>query len=257
MWLFGLRRADITIHGISGGQFSPLWHRLILPFEGVPATHFRPFHLAPAAFGNPAPTGDGHSVLTLPAPIDAATPIPGDQDSGGSGSAGNGTYGIPAPQLGDAASPLDDQAPGRHPPFFAPAPISEARFDGASTPGDSAPPAGHIPKSEALIWSGPAIVVFPAEAHETSGDAAAPDGGDTASSDVADTPDVLTRADLDPVLAAMGSGADHPASSDAGAGDLSAAFLPPGSDDLADLPHGLDLGFAFTPPPLPPPPDMI
>jgi hypothetical protein len=50
---------------------------------------------------------------------------------------------------------------------------------------------------------------------------------------------------------------DHGASAAPGDGDLSAAFLPADSGHIADLPHGLDLGFLFTPPPLPPPPDGI
>jgi hypothetical protein len=227
MGLLGLRRGDITIHGVNGEQFGFLWHRLLFSFDWMPAAHFGPLQLGPGTTHNPASAPDGHSEPTLPAPIDADTPVPGDQDSGVPGSAANPTEGTPAPRIEDFASPLDNQAPFRHPPYFAPTPISEAPVDGVTLPGDSAPPAGPIPKSEALIWSGLAIMAFPADPHETSGDGAASDGdGDTASSD-------------------------------AGAGNLSTAFLPPGTDELADLPHGLDLGFAFTPPPLPPPPDMI
>jgi len=65
----------------------------------------------------------------------------------------------------------------------------------------------------------------------------------------------LSRDDLDPILTAFGSGQDG--QSETGAGDPSAAFLPPHAGDVAELGHGLDLGFALTPAPLAPPVDMI
>lgn len=261
MALLGLRRGDITLHGINNGeQFGLRWHRLFFPFDGMPAVHVGPATALPATPGEDAHTGLT-APPTLPMPVDADSSGPGDQDLGGPGP--NSTDGVPAPQIEDATIPLVDRALDTvwHPPYTALMPLTDAPTDPVPAP-DSAPPAGHIPKADAVIWSGPAIMAFPADPHETSGDAAAPGGaGDTAdvadTPDVADAPDALTRADLDPVLTAMGSGADHAATSDTSGGDLSAAFLPPDSGDLADLPHGLDLGFSFTPPPLPPPPDMI
>jgi len=65
----------------------------------------------------------------------------------------------------------------------------------------------------------------------------------------------LSRDDLDPILTALG--AAHDGQSDTGARDLSSAFLPQHGDDLPGLGHGLDIGFAFTAPPLPPPVDVI
>jgi hypothetical protein len=228
MAFLGQRRGDITIHGINEGeQFGLRWHRLLFPLEGMPAVHVGPpaaAQLGPATGGNPTTAPDGHSVHTLTMPVDADAP--GDQDSGGLGPAADPADGTPGPQSEDAGSLLGDQDSFWHPPYLAPMPLGDAPADPEPVLGESDSSAGHLPKSDAIIWSGPAMA-FPADPHETSGDGAASGGG-------GDT-----------------------ASSDAGAGNLSTAFLPPGSDELADLPHGLDLGFAFTPLPLPPPPDMI
>jgi len=181
--------------------------------------------------------------------------------------------GTPVPQAAYAASPGGDLAPPSPPPLVVPSPLTESSAAPAPAPDDASPPAGHIPKADAIIWSGPAIMAFPPDSHDADGGAAgsgvadAPNVADVPDlsgvPDVADVPDevniieAVTRDDLDPILAAMGSGTDHAAPSDGG-GDLSAAFLPPDSPDLGHLPHGLDPGFAFTPqPPLPPPPDFI
>jgi hypothetical protein len=168
---------------------------------------------------------------------------------------------ITEPQAESAAPAAPD--PVSHPPYFAPEPLHDLASDPATLPVDAAPPGGFIPKSEALIWSGPAIMAFPADSHDATSDitppdlASAPDAPGT--SELPTPPDVVTRADLDPVLASMGSGPGHtPPAGDVG-GDVAGAFLASDGGDLPALPpHGLDPGFAFTPqPPLPPPPDVI
>jgi hypothetical protein len=282
MAFLGHRRGDISSPVINGeDQVSLQWHRLLFSSVAMPVVKHVPdaasilapavaVHLGPATVPDAAPAPTNHAEPILSAPIDSDSRVPGDQDPGGLGAAPISTGGAPVPHDGEAASLPADLATPAPPPPVVPAPLTESSSPPASVPDDAAPPAGHLPKSEAIIWSGPAIMAFPGEPHETGGGAAAPDNnGDTASADMAgtpdvrdapdlaDIPDVLTRADLDPVLAAMGSGADHAAASDGG-GDLSAAFLPPDSGDLALPGHGLDPGFAFTPqPPLPPPPDFI
>jgi len=246
MALHGRFRGDITIQGPGGDdQFGLRWNRILFP-GGMPAVHF-----GPATAGNEAAAADGHAEPTLTLPIDANS-APAD-DFGGTA--------LGATPQADAAPPADAPGPALfwHPPYFAAEPL-DASAGQSPAPGDPAAAAGLIPKSEALIWSGPAIMIFPGDAHE-SGSAASPDlagtPGATGTADVPDTPAAITRADLDPVLAAMGSGADHGAASDPGGADISAAFLPPGSSDLAHPPHGLDPGFAFTPQPMPPPPPDI
>jgi hypothetical protein len=205
---------DINFHGFgSEDGFGLRWHRLLFPIVGMPAVH-----LGPIVFGNPAPTVEGHTEPTAPVPIDESTLLPPDHDSSGLGATLIPTDGAPAPLGADAAGPADGPALFWHPPYFAVAPLVESPAAPAPAPDDTAPPAGFIPKSDALIWSGPAVMAFPPDAQDTSGGAAATYHGAT--------------------------------------GDLGAAFLPPDSGDIADLQHGLDLSFMFTPPPLPPP-DMI
>lgn len=222
----GWYRADIMAHGFAeGDQLGLRWDRILRAVEGTP--------------------------LTLTAPIDA--------DSAPANDAGGAVPNLTTPA--DAADPAGGAAPGlfSHPPYFADEPLYDS---GSYAPGDPAPPAGFILKSEALIWSGPAIMAFPGDAHDIAGGAANPDSNPagtadpSAIADVAETPGALTRADFDPVLAAMGSSADHAAPAGPGGADLSNAFLPP-DGDLAHQAHGLDPGFAFTPPPMPPPPDII
>ena len=162
---------DITFHGIGNeDDFGLRWHRLLFPVVGMPSVH-----LGPITFGNPAPTAEGHTEPTAPAPIDDSSLLPPDQDSSGLGAAPIPTDGAPAPQVADAADPADGPGLFWHPPYFAAAPLTES-------------PAAPAP--------------------------------------------------------------------DDAAGGLGAAFLPPDSGDLADLQHGFDLGFMFTPPPLAPPPEI-
>lgn len=120
----------------------------------------------------------------------------------------------------------------------------ETATGAAALPADPAPDSGLLPRAEAVMWSGPALMVFPGDVQEAS--------ADVATADVSDAPDPVTRADLDPILSAHGSGAPVPA--DAGALDLGAAFHSPGE---GDSPHLADSGMLFAPPPLPPPPDLI
>lgn len=262
MAFHGLRRGDIAINGINGGeQFGLRWHRLLFPTEGMPAVHLGP--LSPVHFGpvaestdaNAAPQVYGHAEPTLSIPIDE-TSIPSDDSAAGAPSAG----GAPAPAVADEARVPDEANPFWHPPYFAPSPLTESHDVPAlpSEPpsGDTQPPAGFIPKSEAIVWSGPAVMAFPGEPHDTGGSAAAPDATGAPDTATTDLPGAISRADLDPILTAMGSGPDHGAPSGTGGADLGTAFLPPGSGD-SDLAHGLDSGFGFTPPPLPPPPDII
>ena len=71
-----------------------------------------------------------HSEPMLTAPIDEATPTPGDQDLSGLGPAPNSTDGAPVPQMEDAASPFGDLAAFWHPPYFAPSHHRLARRSG-------------------------------------------------------------------------------------------------------------------------------
>lgn len=70
-------------------------------------------------------------------------------------------------------------------------------------------------------------------------------------------PPYFASAPLTESSAAPAQGPDDAAIDHGAAGALAAAFLPPDSGDLADLQHGLDLDFMFTPPLPPPPPDVI
>ena len=49
-------------------------------------------------------------------------------------------------------------------------------------------------------------MAFPGEPHDTGGSAPAPDTAGAPDTTATDVPDAISRADLDPVLAAMGSG---------------------------------------------------
>jgi hypothetical protein len=255
-----LRRGDLTIKGISSEEYNGLrWHRLLFPAVGMPAVHygielgtFAAVHLQPATVSGVAQAPLNHSEPMLDAPLDSESPLPAGLDLGELGAAPNSTQDAPAPQIENGASTIDEVNPFWHPPYFMPGPQTDAPITPATL--DPAAPAGHIPKADAIIWSGPAIMAFPPAAEETSGDAAPPDVA--AAPDAGGTDDAISRDDLDPLLAAMGSGADHGAPPESG-GDLGAAFLPPDSDAIAGVPHGLDPGFSFTVPPMPPPPDII
>lgn len=276
MAFLGYRRGNITTPVINSEDQAGLeWHRLLFSSVAMPATKHAPAAaaiLAPAAVNlgpatpagtSPAPTDHAEPMLT--APLDSETFIAADPEPARLGTAPVSTGSVAAPLVEEAASPVANAAAPPL-PILAPSPITEASSPAAPVPADAAPPAGHLPKSEAILWSGPAIMAFPPESHDSDGAAAsgvAETAGAPAAPDVADTPDftgvidAVTRDDLDPVLAAMGSGENHAAPSD-GAGDLSAAFLPAGGSDLAHPGHGLDPGFAFLPqPPPPPPPDFI
>lgn len=277
MAFIGLRRGDITIHGINEDQFGLRWHRLLFPLHDMPAVH-----IGPLTTNVGTPAADGHVEQTLPAPIDETSSAMADSAGPGLAQGSTDDTTVPAPEA-------DAEGTGGlllvhdnvwHPPYLAPEPLVDGTGN-PSIPSDSAPPGGFIPKSEALVWSGPALVPVSDLAHETGGGdgapqstadsggasdtAGTPDTGaapdtvgtpDTAGApDTADAPDAVTRGDLDPILESMDGG--HAILFDTGGGDLGAAFLPPDSDDPGDLGHGLDLGFSFTPPPLPPPPDVI
>jgi hypothetical protein len=212
MTFLGLRRGDLMIHGINGGdEFGLRWHRLLFPVEGMPVVHLGPLspaHIGPTAEANDPNAGPpvyGHAEPTLSIPIDANSVDSGDPASGGTGAS---TDGVPATLADDETGQTGDLTPVWHAPYFS-NPLSELHLVPPPPAGDAAPPAGFIPKPDAITWSGPAIMAFPPDAHDTGGV------------------------------------------------DLGAAFLPPGSDDLAALGHGLDPVFAFAPPPLPPPPDII
>jgi hypothetical protein len=227
MALHGWYRADIMAHGIAayGDQLGLRWDRILLAAEGTPAVH-----LGPASIDNQGTTiPSGHGEPTLTAPIDAETTLsaPIDAESAPTDDAGGAVPNLTTPA--DAADPAGRPAADlfSHPPYFASEPLHDS--DTTYGPGDPAPPVGFILKGEALIWSGPAVMVFPGDPHDTASDAAQPDSSAAVTAD----------------LSAMAGGAD-----------LSNAFLPPGSD-LAHPGHGLDPGFAFTPPPMPPPPDII
>jgi hypothetical protein len=229
MAFLGLRRRDLTIQGMGNEEhFGLRWHRLLLPVENqllFPAEGSPTVHFGPAMPAYEPPVADIHTgltaLLTLPMPLDADSPAFGEQDLGGAVPAGI-LFDAPATLIADTASPADGASPDWHPPYVAESPQSESPMD---APADSAPPEGFIPKSDALIWSGPAIMAFPPS--ETNEDAAAPNAG------------------------GPGEGA-APA-----IGDLSGAFLPPDSDAIGGSSHGLDLDFSFTVPPMPPPPEMI
>ena len=124
-------------------------------------------------------------------------------------------------------------------------PITDPPIDASTPPAEGGSASGVLPAADALIWSGPAIMEFPPANSHGPGDAPAGLPSD------ADLARILSHADLDPMLASMGTGGESDALFDPGHGDLSAAFLPPGDPDT--LLFGADAGMV-TPPPLPPPP---
>ena len=232
----GLRRGDITIHGIGSEEgFAVRWHRLLFPTANMFGFHDGVLTLAPVTV---AP--DGHAEPQLLGALDETTSIP-DEAAG----AQDPVLVSPAPtsDFADAPYLILDAGPDPvwHPPYSLSVPISEESVLPTATP-DHDPTDALLPKSDAVLWHGPALMIFPGEPQETAEGGAPPD--------TAGTPDAVTRADLDPLLTAMGS--DHAAPS--GGADLSAAFLPPDADDL---PHGIDSGMLLTPPPLPPPPPEV
>jgi hypothetical protein len=269
MAITGYKRGDFLIHGLGAeDQFGLRWHRLLLNLRDMPAVHLGP---VAEADHSPAPQ-QNHSEPTMTAPLDAESTQVATPDGSGAPASGLGGA-AEAPAIADEANPFAGIDQSWHPPFFE-APIAEST---GHAPQDGAPPGGFIPKADALVWSGPAIMAIPADMHDAataagaappanggtadagnaaSGDAGStaaghdlPDGGGTA--DAAAPPDeaniglVLTRDDLDPLLTAMGGGAAH------SAGDLSGAFQPAGDDHL---PLDFGLGAVVTLPPMPPPP---
>ena len=268
MAVSGLRRGDISIHGIGSEEgFAVRWHRLLFQAASMPGFHLGPLTLAPL---NAAP--DGHSEPQLPGVLNETTTIPADDPAGAVQEPRLGAPAPdPAPQLADLVGLLGDGQPDPlwHPPYVLSGPLDQEP-DPTATPADD-PSDSLIPKADAVLWHGPALMIFPGEPQDTADAAAAPDTSagtnapDTAGSgvpdtadaappDTAGTPDAVTRADFDPVLTAMGSGAAHPAPSDSGGADLTSAFLPPDADDPL---HGIDSGMLLTPPPIPPPPETI
>jgi hypothetical protein len=281
-----LRRGGFSIHAVNSEEsFSPRWLRLLDAADGIGAVRLGaaaaaapailpetqaaidhgtgPIHVDPPApalveldFSGLGPNSDGLwrfiSFAPLSSPDSPDSPAEAALAPGDFAPAGvipNDGAPIPAAQVDEASILTGPPGPDSvwQPSTLAPDPLPDAPAapESAPTPDDPDPAAGHLPKSEAVIWSGPAIMAFPTDAHETGGDLAPPE---------ATIDGALTRADLDPVLASMASG--HSILSGLGDGDLGAAFLPPESSDLADLPLGLDVGGLFTPPPLPPP-EMI
>ena len=266
MALLGLRRGDFTVHGIGNEEgFAVRWHRLLLALENMPG-----IHLSPAASDHVPAAPEGHFEPMLPAPLDAETALPGSDDLAGAAApqvAADGPAADLIGLLGDAG--FDNVW---HPPYFLSFPLDPGPAGATAVP-DHPPAEALLPKTEVVMWSGPALMIFPGEPHETSENGAAPDSGasstasapasDVAGSppetaaapdapDTAGMPDAVTRDDLDPVLAAMGSGHDLLGGGEGAPGG--AAFLPPDADDLS---HGLVSGMVFTPPPIPPPPDGI
>ena len=259
------RRGDISMNMIGNdGAFAVRWHRLLLALENMPGIHFT---AATSDHAPPAP--EGHLEPMVPAPLDAETATPAADDLTGSAGPQLPASGEPAADLtgllGDAG--FDNLW---HPPYFLSGPLDPAPAGATAAP-DHPPPDALLSKADAVMWSGPALMIFPGEPHETAEGAAAPDTGapDVASAsdsdvaggapdsagppdtpDTAGMPDAVTRADFDPVLTAMGAGHGDGASG----GDLGGAFLPPDADDGS---HGLVSGMLFTPPPIPPPPDGI
>jgi hypothetical protein len=251
---------DISSDGVFGDYaFGPDWHRLFSA-EGLPS-------LGLAGLVAPAPAAlatDGSGEQIFPAHVAAQAVSAGAESSGLDPSyilATDELLGVSQTSdiLSTVGGPLGDSY--WRPSIVAGTSPVESPAGIAPLPADSAP-TGFLSKAEAVIWSGPAIMVFPGDAQEEGGNVAGTLTADTPAADnPADPPAPVTRADLDPVLSAMGLGADHhiPSDSgshipsDSGSADLSGAFLPP---DGNDPPH-FDSGMLFTPPPLPPPPDLI
>ena len=226
------------------------WQSLIAAYGQLPALHIGP--AAGTGVNTATAWADGTPKPSAPVMITADTPITDDMDSPPSGWFHLAADGHPLP-----AAPAADQSAG--PPALTGAawlaqnfhvgPITTPPIDSATPPPeDGGSASGILPAVDALIWSGPAIMEFPSADSHAPGDAGA------AGPDLATLADILSRADLDPVLAAMGGGAEPDALFDPGHGDLGAAFLPPGDSEVPLV--GVDLG-SLTPPPLPPPADFI
>jgi hypothetical protein len=232
-------------------QPSVNWHGLLAAYGELPA-----MHIGPAGTGVNTATAwaDGTPKPSAPVMITADTVITADMDSPPAGWFHLAADGRPLPSApaDDSAAPADLQAAGAAwlAQNFHVMPIIDPPIDGAVTPpGDGGSASGILPAADALIWSGSAIMEFPPADSHSSGDAA------LTSPDMTTLADILSRVDLDPVLASMGTGAEPDALFDPGHGDLSAAFLPPSDPD--SLLVGVDAGVFFTPPPLPPPPEFF
>jgi hypothetical protein len=158
---------------------------------------------------------------------------------------------LPSAPAADSAPSADLQLAGAawQAQNFHVVPITGPPIDAGTPPAEGGSASGVLPAADALIWSGPAIMEFPPADSHGPGDAPAGLPSD------ADLANILSHADLDPMLASMGTGGESDALLDPGHGDLSAAFLPPGDPDTSLF--GLDAGMLYTPPPLPPPPDFI
>jgi len=228
------------------------WHGLLAAYGQLPAS----VHIGPAGTGvNTASAwADGTPKPGPPVMITADTPITDDMDLPPAGwfhLASDGRQ-LPSAPADDSAAPADLQLGGVAwlAQNFHVVPITDPPIGGAvPPPGEGGSASGVLPAADALIWSGPAIMEFP------SADSHAPGGAPATIPDMAALQDILSHADLDPVLASLGTGAEPDALFDPGHGDLGAAFLAPGDPDT--LLVGVDAGGMFTPPPLPPPADFI
>ena len=192
MALYSLRH-DPTFPGMDEHLFGLRWHRLLIQIQAMPALHFG-LDANPAAM--PASEDQIQPWTTMP--LATLSPVMLDPRE-------------VVPVVPADANPFGGLA-FRDQPHFMPTPTSEWP---PAAPTDAPPPDGLIPRSDAMIWSGPALVVFPGEPHDAAGDSA------------------VTRGDLDPVLSAMGPEAHGPPPVDP------AAFLP---TDASDPSHGLDSG---------------
>jgi hypothetical protein len=225
------------------------WHGLLAAYGDLPAVH-----IGPAAGVNTASAwADGTPKPSAPVMITADTPITDDMDSPPAGWFHLAADGRPLPSApaDDSAAPADLQAAGVAwlAQNFHVVPITDSPIGDSTPPGDGGSASGILPAADALIWSGPAIMEFPSADSHAGGDAA------LATPDMTTLADILSRVDLDPVLASMGTGAEPDALFDPGHGDLGGAFLP--ADDPDSLLVGVDAGVFFTPPPLPPPPEFF
>jgi len=277
---FSLRRGDLNVHDVNEDQFGLRWHRLLFPVSGA-----APLHLGVVDDPAAAPAPQNHSEPTLTAPLDAEStqaPTPNGDAAAGAGAADD-----------TAAAPIPDEANPFvglwHPPFLLETPLVDSP---PSVPAEAAPPGGFIPKSEAVIWSGPAIMAIPADMHAADTGATGP--ANSASADAGSagataghgtdggTADAGNHGGTaaDPGTSDAGGTADTPpdeaniglvltrddldpvltamgGGSGHAAGDLSGAFLPAGDGHPSELPLDL-LGIVTLPPmPPPPPPEVI
>ena len=229
------------------------WQSLIAAYGQLPAVHIGP--VAGTGVNTATTWADGTPKPSAPVMITADTEITADMDSPPSGWFHLGADGRQLPSAPAADGPTDQSAQQLSAAAwlaqnFHIFPITTPPIDESTPPpGDGGSASGILPAADALIWSGPAIMEFPSADSHGAGDAAG------TMPDLATLADILSRADLDPVLAAMGGGAEPNALFDPGHGDLGAAFLPPDQPDTSLL--GLDAGMVFTPPPVPPPADFI